>query len=115
MVESTNLETSVSQSFAGLSYRKSYIAWDKLERANKPDNYTEKTKYLSKNAKALLSVVYQKLKRQPILLLNHKYISTITGAGSRQNQNVINELSGLLNISYHRSAENHKGRKYEYV
>ena len=115
MVESTNLETSVSQSFAGLSYRKSYIAWDKLERANKPDNYTEKTKYLSKNAKALLSVVYQKLKRQPILLLNHKYISTITGAGSRQNQNVINELSGLLNISYHRSAENHKGKKYEYV
>ncbi|MDC0865220.1 hypothetical protein OAP56_04670, partial [Rickettsiaceae bacterium] len=34
------------------SYRKSYIAWDKLERANKPDNYTEKTRYLSKNAKA---------------------------------------------------------------
>ncbi|MDC0865181.1 hypothetical protein OAP56_04470, partial [Rickettsiaceae bacterium] len=25
-----------------VSYRKSYIAWDKLERANKPDNYTEK-------------------------------------------------------------------------
>ena len=61
------------------------------------------------------SVVYQKLKREPVLLLNHKYISTITGAGSRQNQNVINELNELLNISYHRSAEDHKGKKYEYV
>ena len=97
------------------SYRKSYIAWDKLERANKPNNYTEKTQYLSKNAKALLSVVYQKLKRQPVLLLNHKYISTITGARSRQNQNVINELSELLDISYHRSTKDHKGKKYEYV
>ena len=107
--------TSIQDSFSASAYRKSYIAWDKLERANKPDNYTEKTKYLSKNAKALLSVVYQKLKRQPVLLLNHKYISTITGAGSRQNQNVINELNELLNISYHRSAEDHKGKKYEYV
>ena len=114
-VESTNFITSISTDLSNSSYRKSYIAWDKLERANKPDNYTEKTKYLGKNAKALLSVVYQKLKRQPILLLNHRYISTITGAGSRQNQNVINELNELLNISYHRSAEDHKGKKYEYV
>jgi hypothetical protein len=114
-VESTNFVTSISTALSNSSYRKSYIAWDKLERANKPDNYTKKTKYLSKNAKALLSVVYQKLKRQPLLLLNHKYISTITGAGSRQNQNVINELSELLDISYHRSAEDHKGKKYEYV
>jgi len=97
------------------SYRKSYIAWDKLERANKPDNYTEKTKYLSKNAKALLSVVYQKLKKQPVLLLTHKYISTITCSGSRQNQNVVRELDEILDISYHRSTEDHKGKKYEYV
>ena len=114
-VESTNFITSISTDLSNSSYRKNYIAWDKLERANKPDSYTEKTKYLSKNAKALLSVVYQKLKRQPVLLLNHKYISTITGAGSRQNQNVINELGELLDISYHRSTEDHKGKKYEYV
>ena len=97
------------------SYRKSYIAWDKLERANKPDNYTEKTKYLSKNAKALLSVVYQKLKKQPVLLLTHKYISTITCSGSRQNQNIVRELGAILDISYHRSAEDHKGKRYEYA
>ena len=39
------------------SYRKSYIAWDKLERANKPKNYTKKTKHLGRNSQALLAVV----------------------------------------------------------
>ena len=97
------------------SYRKSYIAWDKLERANKPDNFKEKTKYHSKNAKALLSVVNQKLKKQFLLLLTHKYISTITCSGGRQNQNIVRELDEILDISYHRSTEDHKGKKYEYV
>ncbi|MDC0864801.1 hypothetical protein OAP56_02510, partial [Rickettsiaceae bacterium] len=44
--------SSLNTKAPGSSYRKSYISWDKLERANKPDNYTEKTRYLSKNAKA---------------------------------------------------------------
>lgn len=114
-IQSRNTVSITRDDSSLLSYRKSYIAWDKLERANKPDNYTEKTKYLSKNAKALLSVVYQKLKKQHLLLLNHKYISTITNSGRRQNQNVVKELSELLDISYHRSTEDHKGKKYEYV
>lgn len=63
-VEPTSKVSISEDNFSHSSYRKSYIVWDKLERANKPDNYTEKTKYLSKNAKALLSVVYQKLKKQ---------------------------------------------------
>jgi len=113
--KSINATAHVPNNFHDAPYRKSYIAWDKLERANKPNNYTEKTRYLSKNAKALLSVIYQKLKKQPILLLNHKYISTITNSGSRQNQNIIKELDQLLDISYHRSVENHKGKKYQYV
>ncbi|MDG1437292.1 MAG: hypothetical protein P8P83_05905 [Rickettsiaceae bacterium] len=95
------------------SYRKSYIAWDKLERANKPDNYTEKTKYLSKNAKALLSVVYQKLKKQPILLLNHKYISTITCSGSRQNQRIIQEIEKIIDVCYKTGITELKGKKYK--
>ena len=95
------------------SYRKSYIAWDKLERANKPDNYTEKTKYLSKNAKALLSVVYQKLKKQPVLLLNHKYISTITNSGSRQNQRIIQEIKDVVDVSYKRGITELNERKYK--
>lgn len=95
------------------SYRKSYIAWDKLERANKPDNYTKKTKYLSKNAKALLSVVYQKLKKQPVLLLNHKYISTITNSGSRQNQRIIQEIKNVVDVSYKRGITEINGKKYK--
>ena len=95
------------------SYRKSYIAWDKLERANKPDNYTEKTRYLSKNAKALLSVVYQKLKKQPVLLLNHKYISTITNSGSRQNQRIIQEIKDVVDVSYKRGITELNERKYK--
>ena len=95
------------------SYRKSYIAWDKLERANKPDNYTEKTRYLSKNAKALLSVVYQKLKKQPVLLLNHKYISTITNSGSRQNQRIIQEIKDVVDVSYKRGITEINGKKYK--
>jgi hypothetical protein len=101
--------TNTSQS----SYRKSYIAWDKLERANKPDNYTEKTRYLSKNAKALLSVVYQKLKKQPVLLLNHKYISTITNSGSRQNQRIIQEIKDVVDVSYKRGITELNGKKYK--
>ena len=111
----TNSQRSISNgaNFLYKPYRKSYIAWDKLERANKPDNYTEKTKYLSKNAKALLSVVYQKLKRQPVLLLNHKYISTITSSGSRQNQRIIQELNNIINVSYKRGITELKGKKYQ--
>ena len=54
------------------SYRKSYIAWDSLERANKPKDYTGKTKYLGKNAKALLSVVVQKLKKKEKVFFNQR-------------------------------------------
>ena len=112
-VEPTSKVSISEDNFFHSSYRKSYIAWDKLERANKPDNYTEKTKYLSKNAKALLSVVYQKLKKQSILLLNHKYISTITNSGSRQNQRIIQELKNVIDVSYKRGITEINGKKYK--
>jgi hypothetical protein len=35
--------------------------------------------------------------------LNHKYISSITGTGTRQNKNIIKECSGVLDAEYHRS------------
>lgn len=96
-----------------LYYRKSYVLWDRLERANKPDNCTEKTRYLGKNAKALLSVVYQKLRKQTTLLLNHKYISTITNSGSRQNQRIIQEIRNIVDISYKRGVTESNGKKYK--
>jgi len=112
-VEPTSKVSISEDNFSHSSYRKSYIVWDKLERANKPDNYTEKTKYLSKNAKALLSVVYQKLKKQTILLLNHKYISTITNSGSRQNQRIIQEIKNVVDVSYKRGITELNGKKYK--
>jgi len=95
------------------SYRKNYIAWDNIERANKPQNYTDKTKHLSKNSQALLAVIIQKLRNKDKLFLNHKYISKITRCERRQNQNIIKELSGVLNINYHNSISDN-GKKYRY-
>jgi len=95
------------------SYRKNYIAWDNIERANKPQNYTDKTQLLSKNAQALLAVIVQKLRNKDKLFLNHKYISKITRCERRQNQNIIKELSGVLNINYHNSISDN-GKKYRY-
>ena len=88
------------------TYRKSYIAWDDIERANKPKSYTNKTKHLGKNSKAVLSVIIQKLRNKSRVLLNHKYISTITRCERRQNQNIIKELSHILEINYHSSFTN---------
>jgi len=95
------------------SYRKNYIAWDNIERANKPQNYTDKTKHLSKNSQALLAVIIQKLRNKDKLFLNHKYISKITRCERRQNQNIIKELSDILNINYHNSVSDSE-KKYRY-
>jgi hypothetical protein len=97
------------------TYRKSYIAWDDIERANKPKSYTDKTKHLGKNSKAVLSVIIQKLRKKSRILLNHKYISTITRCERRQNQNIIKELSHILDINYYNSFTNpDNDKKYRY-
>ena len=94
-------------------YRKNYIKWDNIERANKPKNYTDKTKHLSKNSQALLAVIIQKIRNKDKLFLNHKYISKITRCERRQNQNIIKELSDVLNISDHNSVYD-SAKKYRY-
>lgn len=94
-------------------YRKSLIAWDSIERANKPKKYTAKTKILGKNAQALFAVINQKLKKQDCVILNHKYISKITLCDRRQNQNIIKQLNNLLKIEYHNSISRN-GKKYRY-
>ena len=97
------------------SYRKSYIAWDDIKRANKPKSYTDKTKHLGKNSQALLSVIIQKLRKKDKVFLNHKYISTITRCERRQNQNIIKELSFVLDINYRNSVfDNDKKYRYCY-
>ncbi len=95
------------------TYRKNYIVFDQIERANKPANCTRKTKHLSKNASALLAVITQKIKNNELVLLNHKYISMITNCDRRQNQNIIKQLNNLLEIKYHNTITKN-GNKYRF-
>jgi hypothetical protein len=95
-------------------YRKSYIDWDKIKRANKKINpVRQKSFFLSSPANKLLSAVIGKLRQGERVLLNHKYISTFTLVERRQNQNIIKELADILDITYHNSVT-HNNKKYRY-
>jgi len=83
-------------------YRKSYINWDKIKRAN-GKTIREKAKHLSKDAKDILAPVIQKLEKGERVFLNHKYISTITFCKRGQNCNIIKQLESVLDITYHNS------------
>jgi hypothetical protein len=93
-------------------YRKSYINWDKIKRANS-NAIREKAKYLSKDTQAILAPVIQRLKKGERVFLNHKYISTITLCGRKQNTRIIKQLESVLNITYHNSITV-DGKNYRY-
>ena len=82
-------------------YRKSYIDWDKIKRANRGNFSREKAKHLSDAAKAILAPVIQKLEKGERVFFNHKYISTITKCERGQNRNIIKQLESVLDITYH--------------
>ena len=95
-------------------YRKSYINWDKIDRANKKINpVRQKSFFLSDKANKLLSIIVAKLQKGERVFLNHKYISTFTLVERRQNQNIIKELADILDITYHNSVT-HNNKKYRY-
>ncbi|MBM3467782.1 MAG: hypothetical protein FJX70_08155 [Alphaproteobacteria bacterium] len=95
-------------------YRKSYIEWDKIKRANrKIKPVRQKSFFLSSPASKLLSAVIGKLRQGERVFLNHKYISTFTLVERRQNQNIIKELADILDITYHNSVT-HNNKKYRY-
>ena len=95
-------------------YRKSYIEWDKIKRANrKIKPIRQKSFFLSSPANKLLSAVIGKLRQSERVFLNHKYISTFTLVERRQNQNIIKELADILDITYHNSVT-HNNKKYRY-
>jgi len=95
-------------------YRKSYIEWDKIKRANrKIKPIRQKSFFLSSPANKLLSAVMSKLIKGERVFLNHKYISTFTLVERRQNQNIIKELADILDITYHNSVT-HNNKKYRY-
>jgi len=84
-------------------YRKSYIDWDKIKRANRGNFSREKAKHLSDAAKAILAPVIQKLEKGERVFLNHKYISTLTFCKRGQNCNIIKQLESVLDITYRNS------------
>ena len=95
-------------------YRKSYIEWDKIKRANKKlKPIRQKSFFLSSPANKLLSAVIGKLRQGERVFLNHKYISTFTLVERRQNQNIIKELADILDITYHNSVT-HNNKKYRH-
>ncbi len=95
-------------------YRKQYIEYDTLERANKPKLYTKITQHLGEKAKALASVIVQKLRgERKKFVANHVYIAKVTGRKRRQNLNIIEELRDIFNIEFHRSYIN-EGKKYRH-
>jgi hypothetical protein len=93
-------------------YRKTYIDWDKIKRANNKAIH-QKAKYLSKDAQAILAPIIQGLKRGKRVFFNHKYISSITLCKRRQNQNIIKQLESVLDITYHNSIT-YNGKKYRF-
>jgi hypothetical protein len=89
------------------NYRKTYLGYDDLKRANPPDNPTGITSVIGEQAKKVVSVVSQKLKRLDIFICNLKYISKVTKRKSRQSLNIINEIKGtVFKIEFY--------KKYEY-
>jgi len=95
-------------------YRKHYLHWDKIKRANKKVKpVRQKSFFLSSPANKLLSAVMGKLIKGERLFLNHKYISTFTFVERRQNVRIIEELEDILNITYHNSIT-HNGKKHRY-
>jgi hypothetical protein len=94
-------------------YRKNYLGWDNIERVNQQNYHTEKTKYLNKQALAVMAAIVPKLERGDRVIFNHKYLSSITLCKRRQNQNIIQELKIVLDIEYHNSVT-HKGKKYRH-
>ena len=95
-------------------YRKSYINWDKIKRANqKIKPIRQKSFFLTDKAGRLLSIIVAKLQKGERVLLNHKYISTFTFVERRQNVRIIEELADILDITYHNSITV-DGKNYRY-
>ena len=95
-------------------YRKHYLPWDKIKRANKKVKpVRQKSFFLSDKAGKLLSIIVAKLQKGERVFLNHKYISTFTFVERRQNIRIIQELANILDITYHNSII-HNGKKYRF-
>lgn len=77
-------------------YRKHHLKDDNLERANKPQNATNKTSIIGEKAQKLLAVLRGKFRcDRKELILNDNYIAQITKRKLRQNINIINQIPAI--------------------
>ena len=94
-------------------YRKQFIAFEKIERANKPKNSTAVTSVVGGHGVNIVSVVAQKLRgKRREFIANLNYIAKITGKKRRQNINIINQINGTaFNVTSYKKYKNHRNSK----
>jgi len=91
-------------------YRKQFIAYDNIDRANKPKNATAVTSVVGEKGQKVVSVIAQKLRgKRTEFIANLKYVAKITGKKRRQNINIINQINGTaFNVTSHKKYKNHR-------
>lgn len=91
-------------------YRKQFLAYENIERANKPKNPTAVTSVVGGHGVNLISVVAQKLRGgRAEFVANSKYIAKITGKKRRQNINIINQINGTaFKVTSHKKYKNQR-------
>ena len=95
-------------------YRKTYMNWDTIKRANKNDHAVhERTTLLCNHAKNIAGVAVGKLTKGHRVFFNHKYLSTITFCTRRQNLRLIDQLRDIFEITRHNTIT-HNGKKYRH-
>ncbi len=86
-------------------YRKIEYQWDDIPRANNPK------KTLSEKALKILANAVNRLNHNDVITFTHSYLSNLTKCKYDQNNNLLRELSAILDIKFHRSVVI-KGKKY---
>jgi hypothetical protein len=76
-------------------FRYTKLHWEQIPRANNPK------KPLQEKAVNLLAVLVHKLRKSKVVVLNQNYLSRITKCGRDQNINLLNQLSDVVDISFH--------------
>jgi hypothetical protein len=87
--------------------------WNCITRAD------DKSKTISVNAKHLLGFLFDKLQKDDCIIINHDWISKVTGCKRRQNINLIKQLEDIFTFTYRTQItvmdQNKKKRVLRYI
>ena len=76
-------------------FRNNQLHWEQIPRANDP------SKPLQEKAANILATIVHKLRKAPVVTLNHNYLSRLTKCAKDQNVNLLKQLADILDISFH--------------